>query len=400
MSNDRDGHDAPALLPPATPLARRLAALTALLVLGGLGLLLWLRLREASAEQARLEAARVESAAHADDAASLEVVRPVETTYTPTVVLQGTLEPVQAADVGFEVPGRIARVDVELGQHVETGQALASLDRASVGAQTAQTDAAIAVAQANVDMLRDRVALLETLTQSGAAPERELTMARQQLAVAEAQLGQARASLRSVQTVSADHVLRAPFAGVVTRVPHGVGAVAGPGVGLVRIEDLGSLRLRTTVSESELEALALGSTAALDGHGGATGTIRSLVRSLDPNTRRAPVEALFSNADGRLIANALERARVVVDRPRPALRLPSTTRRPNGTLLVIGAGNRVEARPVEAQTDLDGSWLVTAGLTLEDRVVLRPATAREGAVVMPLEGARTDTSVPQAVAAP
>jgi hypothetical protein len=80
--------------------------------------------------------------------------------------------------------------------------------------------------------------------------------------------------------------------------------------------------------------------------------------------------------------------------------LPSTTRRPNGTLLVIGAGNRVEARPVEAQTDLDGSWLVTAGLTLEDRVVLRPATAREGAVVMPLEGARTDTSVPQAVAAP
>ncbi|MDQ3036280.1 MAG: efflux RND transporter periplasmic adaptor subunit, partial [Myxococcota bacterium] len=322
---------------------------------------------------------------------------PAPATYTPIVVLQGTLEPVRAADLGFEVAGRVARVDVALGERVHAGQTLVALDRASLGAASAQSEAAIAVAQANVDMLRDRVELLGTLTRSGASPQRELTTATQQLAVAQAQLAQAQAGRRQIATSSADHLLRAPFDGVATRVPHGVGAVSGPGATLVRIEDLSSLRLRTTVSQRELEALTVGATATLDDHEGVTGTIQSAVRSLDPQTRRAPVEVLVPNEDGRLVANALVRARVVVGAPQPALRIPATTRRPNGTVLIVGADGRVEARSVEAIADLDGSWLVSEGLSSEDRVVVRPATAREGQVVVPREGAGDATTTQAAL---
>jgi RND family efflux transporter MFP subunit len=388
-------------LRPPPPLAQRIALLISLLAAAGLAFLLGARLRESATEQARREAERARIAREAGRAPEVAFVQATSATYTPLIVLQGTLEPIQAADLGFEVGGRVARVEVALGQTVRSGDVLVVLDRASVSAQTAQTEAAIAVARANVEMLRDRVALLRQLTASGAAPERELTTAEQQLAVAEAQLAQVQVNRQTVATVSADHVLRAPFGGVVTRVPSGVGAVVGPGQVLVRIEDLSALRLRTTVSQSELEALSVGATVVLEGVGGAdgrpvTGTVRTVVRSLDPQTRRAPVEVLFSNPDGRLVANAFVRGRLVVGSPRPALRLPATARRSDGTVLVIGTDGRVEARPVEAQADVDGSWLVFAGIGPDDRVVLRPAGLRIGQVVVPTPAATTPPSPPRA----
>lgn len=376
-----------AALRPPPPLARRAALLLAVLTLAALFVVLGARLDEASGQQEEIARAREAAAEAASQAAEVDVARPQSATYTPIVVLQGTLEPVRAADLGFEVAGRVARVEVALGERVHAGQTLVTLDRASLGAQSAQSEAAIAVAQANVDMLRDRVEMLGGLTRSGAAPERDLTTARQQLAVAEAQLGQAQAGRRQIATSSADHILRAPFEGIVTRVPNGAGAVAGPGATLVRVEDLSALRLRTTVSQSELEALSVGVTASIEGREGVTGTITSAVRSLDPQSRRAPVEVLVPNEGGQLVANAIVRARVVVGTPRPALRIPATTRRPNGTVLVVAQDGRVEARAVEALTDLDGSWLVSEGLGPEDRVVVRPAVAREGSVVVPVEAA-------------
>ncbi len=371
---------------PPPPLAKRLALLIGLLVVAGLGLALVVRIAASMQEQAELDAERQASADVAGQAARVEVVQPTAAETAPLVVLTGTLEPAQAADLAFEVPGRVASVAVRLGQPVRAGDVLVTLDRASVGAQSAQTTAAIGVAQANVDMLRDRVELLTGLARSGTVPERELTTARQQLAVAEAQLGQAQASRRQVAATSADHTLRAPFAGVVTRVPSGVGVMAGPGAALVRVEDLSSLRLRTTVNQSELELISVGMTAALEGSE-AAGTLVSVVRSLDQQTRRAPVEVHVPNEGGALVANAFVRARVTVGAARQALRVPATARRPNGTLLVVAEGDRVQAREVTAEADLDGSWLVTDGLSASDRVVVRPATARDGAVVSPFVAA-------------
>jgi membrane fusion protein (multidrug efflux system) len=381
----------PTEMRPPPPLAKRLAVLVTLLALGVLGTALGMRMMQALQEQAELEAARQEAADAAGQAAQVEVVRPVPAQTTPLVVLTGTLEPTQAADLAFEVPGRVASVAVQLGQAVRAGDVLVTLDRASLGAQSAQTTAAIGVAEANVEMMRDRVQLLTPLAQSGTVPERDLITARQQLAVAEAQLEQARASRRQVAATSADHTLRAPFDGVITRVPSGVGVTANPGVPLVRVEDLSSLRLRTTVNRSELEQLQVGMIAELEGSD-ARGTLRAVVRSLDSQTRRAPVEVHVPNENGTLVANGFVRARVTVGAARSALRVPASSRRPNGTVLVVGDGERVEARTVQANADLDGTWLVIDGLRESDRVVLRPATAREGTVVAPIDRAAATTT--------
>jgi RND family efflux transporter MFP subunit len=383
-ADDRPEMNAPVEMEPPPTFAKRVAllvgVLVTLLLLVGIGI----RMAGALDKRARLEQQRTEAARASGRTSQIAVVRPVAAQIAPMVVLSGTLEPAQAADLAFEVPGRVARLDVRLGQSVHRGDSLVTLDRESVGAASAQTTAAINVAQANADMLRDRVQLLEGLVRSGTSPERDLTTARQQLTIAEAQLTQAQASRRQVAATNADHTLRAPFDGVVTLVPSGVGVVANPGVPLARVEDLSSLQLRTTVNQSELDQLRVGMIATLEGSN-APGTLRAVVRSLDEHSRRAPVEVRVPNPSGTLVANALVRARVTVGEARPALRLPASTRRPDGKMLIVGAGARVEAREVQAEADLDGSWLVVDGIHSGDRVVLRPAAAREGAIVSPVE---------------
>lgn len=378
-------------LRPPPPLAKRLALLVGILVVVALGVVLAGRVGEALQEQAALEAERDSSAEAAGAAPEVTVVRPEATETAPVVVLTGTLEPAHAADLAFEAAGRVARVDVSLGQHVEEGDVIATLDRSSVGAQSAHSAASIRVAEANVTMARDRVELLERLTRSGGAPERDLTTARQQLAISEAQLAQARASRRTVAATSADHVLRAPFDGVVTRVPSGVGVAATPGMPLARVEDLTSLRLRTTVNRHELEALRVGAPVTLEGSG-AQGTIETVVRSLDVDTRRAPVEVRVPNDDGALVANAFVRASITVGERRPVLRIPGTALRPDSTVLVVGDGSRLVARTVTADLGPEGTWLVSDGLSPESRVVLRPAMVTEGTVVAPVEPPRAEVT--------
>jgi multidrug efflux pump subunit AcrA (membrane-fusion protein) len=149
------------------------------------------------------------------------------------------------------------------------------------------------------------------------------------------------------------------------------------------VEHLSALPLRTTVSEAELALLSEGMEARLE-TSGVVGHIVSMVRSLDPATRRAPVEVLIPNETGTLVAHAIVRARVIVGQPVPALRIPATSRRPNGTVLIVDEGGHVQSRAVEAQSDLEGHWLVTSGLTENDHVVVRPAATHEGALVAPV----------------
>jgi len=373
------------LRPPPT-VAKRVALLVTLLALGTLAVIVGGRLSEATDEMATLEEEREAAAGTSAEPTEVIVRRPQARETAAVVVLTGTLEPTQAADLGFRVPGRVSAVHVVLGQHVASGDVLVTLDSSRVGVQSAQSVAAIQVAQASVDMAADRVRRLEPLVASGTLASQELVTARQQLAIAEAQRNQARAGRRQVAVSSSDHRIRAPFDGVVTRVPSGVGVAANPGVPLVRVEDLSSLRLRTTVNRGQLQSLRVGMPVELD-ESDAVGTLEAVVRSLDTQTRRAPVEVRLPNTDGALVANSFTRARVTVGEARAALLIPNTARRPDGSVYVVGEGSRIESRAVTADLADDGDWLVTDGLSPDDRVLLRPAGMEVGTVVVPVEPA-------------
>src|SRR5579863_7868474 len=81
-----------------------------------------------------------------------EPVRPVlvATTHyeaeTPERSFVGTIKPRIEADMGFRVPGKVAKRLVEVGQTVEVGQPLATLDEIDLKLQAEQAEAELRAA--------------------------------------------------------------------------------------------------------------------------------------------------------------------------------------------------------------------------------------------------------------
>lgn len=112
----------------------------------------------------------------------------VLSTVTQTMALSGNLTPVGETDLDFATAGRVAAVNVQLGQAVKSGDILATLDPSQLQATLAQAQATLQSAQAKL-----------SLDQAGPTPQ---TLAQAQGSVTSAQVG-----LANAQTAYNDSVV-------------------------------------------------------------------------------------------------------------------------------------------------------------------------------------------------
>ena len=225
------------------------------------------------------------------------------------VELTGDLRPKAAADVAFKTGGQLLTLKVERGQSVKKGQLLAALSDGEAQAQLAQSEAAMAQTKAQLALAKDNEARAETLVAANAAPNSQAVAVRLQSEIARAALLQATAARDLASVNLANHQLKAPFDGVIVKVPDGVGQIVGAGVPLFRIETLDTLVLRTTVAEADMERVRVGDDVSIEANGGqkVVGKVRLVLRSLD-SSRRAPVEVDVPNKDQKLNAGGYVRA--------------------------------------------------------------------------------------------
>ena len=227
----------------------------------------------------------------------------------PAVELTGDLRPKSAADVAFKVSGLLLSVKVERGQLVKKGQVLAVLSDGEARAQLDQSAAAVTQASAQLALAQDNETRAAALVAASAAPNSQATAVRLQSEIARAALLHATAARDLANVNLANHQLKAPFDGVIVKVPDGSGQIVGAGVPLFRIETLDALVLRSTVAESDLERIKTGDEVTIEASGGqkVVGTVRVVLRSLD-SSRRAPVEVDVPNKDQKLNAGGYVRA--------------------------------------------------------------------------------------------
>ena len=226
----------------------------------------------------------------------------------------GTVEATEA-DLGFNLPGRIAEVAVREGERVGSGQVLARLDAAEVEARIEQAKAAADAARAVLaeleagarsedlsqarsavrsaeqraeDAARD-LARARRLFEGGAISREALDKAETAATVAEAAADQARQQLSAVRTgprperiaaqraavaqaeaavkaveVQADNaVIRAPFAGRVTIRHREPGEAVQPGQPVVTIMDPDDRWVRIYIPEDRIGAVNVGQPARI-----------------------------------------------------------------------------------------------------------------------------------------
>jgi RND family efflux transporter MFP subunit len=375
QAKDMD-HSLPRSHAPRAVLATALALV--LVTVGFVGV----RVKQALAKKENLAQERAAAQASVMKRPPTLTIHPTPARWKAHVDLKGTLKPWREADVGFELGGRLVRVNVAVGDKVEGGAALAVLDASRSLAQVSAAEAQARAAAASLAIAEDQAKRNDALAQTKSIPEAQAEQARQQVALARAQLEGAQAQARVAQTGAGLHTIAAPFKSIVTRAPTAAGGVVQPGAPLVHLEDTSRLRLSGTLGEDEVQLVPVGAAVTVIYRDrSVTGKVTAVVPSLDPATRRAPIEVEVPNAGpDSLLAWSFVRARIEGKGEIDVLRVPPAARRPGSQdeLVKVEAG-KARVIHVPHVVDDDGTWIVTSGLAADDVLLAQPDTdVREG----------------------
>lgn len=351
-----------------------------------------------------------------------------------TVSTAGNVSAPQSAALSFQTTGRVAQVNVQVGDTVKKGQALMALDttdldlalrtaQANLASAQANFDSAKAKSGTNADQLASAKATLDkaaaALQQAQAAYDRiggatnpSIGMTQQSLNLqqatddykaalanynvtvsglndtalrtAQAQLDSAQIAVEQAQSNLDKAKIVAPFDGVISAVNYTVGDTAGSSSGTsassgaVSIANLSNLQVQVTVAEVDLPKIQVGQTAqmTLDALPGKTYTAKVVridpVGTITQGVVNYPVTVAITDADSAIKPGMTANLNVAVDQRNDVLMVPNRAVRTQGNQKIVTVLYKGQTIQVPITTGLanDQSVEVTTGLQEGDTVVL------------------------------
>lgn len=278
-------------------------------------------------------------------AQNAQVVKVESKPVSRTVLLAGEFLPYERVDLHARVSGFVEKVHVDRGSVVREGDLLVTLSAPEMEAQVAESEAKVKAAESAVAEASARLVAAESTYErlakasatEGAVSGQELQLAKQAaeaarsaMRAAEASSAAAGASLAALRKVQQYLSIRAPFSGVITERMAHPGALAGPATGpLLRLEQVERLRLVVAVPEAEFGGVRPGARVpfqvAAFPNRSFTGVVARVAPSVDPKTRKAPVELDVANGSGAFAPGMYAEVNWPARSAAPALLVPATS---------------------------------------------------------------------------
>jgi len=154
---------------------------------------------------------------------------------SPARSFVGTIRPRVETDIGFRVPGKIAKRLVEVGQTIEIGQKLAELDQVDLKLQAEQAEAEFRAATGVLAQASAAEARAKELRGKGWSTEAQMDQARAAADEARARFNRAERSVDLTRNSLSYATLHADTRGVVTATLVDAGQVVAAGQAAVRV---------------------------------------------------------------------------------------------------------------------------------------------------------------------
>ena len=228
----------------------------------------------------------------------------------------------QRADIGFEFPGRVARVLVENGQQVKAGEILAELNTDALKIEKREWKAARAEVLARLAQLDKDLRRFDQLSAKGYVSQGQLDELRSRQQSASAQLRQVDEKLRALDLRLSKSRLTAPFTGEIAGVDVEAGEVVQAGMSVLQVVQSGSNEAVFGVSDRLGRDLVIGQTLPVSGSkGNWSAKLIAVSRNLDWRTQTRSIRVELPDStplvDGETIHLVLRE-----QRQRPGLWLP------------------------------------------------------------------------------
>lgn len=320
--------------------------------------------------------------------------------------LAGRTTPYLVSDVRPQVSGIIKSRRFEEGTQVKAGQVLYEIDPAPYAATAAEAKAALASSKATVEANRLKAQRYGELLGIEGVSQQEADDAQMSYQQALASVAQTQAALASAQ-INLDYTqVRAPISGRIGKstVTPGALVTANQETALATIRTLDPIYVDMTQSSAELLKLRrlIGEAGVKSGRAkvhlrledgsqySQSGTMKFAEVSVDESTGSVTLRAEFPNPDGLLLPGMYVRAMLDQSISKSAIMAPQqgVTRdlKGNATALVLTPDNKVEQRTLVAERAIGDRWLISDGLAEGDRLIVEGTSkVRAGDMVNPVD---------------
>jgi macrolide-specific efflux system membrane fusion protein len=335
-------------------------------------------------------------------------------TVTETISAAGTLASSYTGAANFATAGKVASIDVKVGDVVSAGQKLATVDSTQAAKQLQVAKANLAVAQDNLDTAEDA----EDTPATGQNSQNSSQSAANSVTSAQAKLDQAELDVQTAQEALDNTTLYAPGAGTVTAVNGAVGQQSSSGssassgsaqsssgsgqgsqgssnsaaatsssssTGFITITDMAGLVVNTSVAEIDVSKVKAGQKATVTLNALPDKPVQASVSSINltPTTSGSVVSygaqlALTDPPDG-LRPGQSASVVITVASAENALSVPAAavTTAGNTNVVTVQENGQNVTRQVQVGIRGESTVQITSGLTEGENVVLT-ATASTG----------------------
>src|SRR5439155_4741627 len=321
--------------------------------------------------------------------AEVAVVTVQATSVPVTTELSGRVSAIRIAEVRARVAGILLKRNFKEGTEVRAGDVLFEIDPAPLQAVRASASAAVAKAEANLQDAQAKTARFKTLIEVNAVSKQDYDTAVAASSQGEAEVLSAKAALETASLNLGYTKVVAPISGRIGTAKVTEGALVGQNETtlLAVIQQLDPIYVDLTQSSAELFKLkdeltsgrmqsdGVDAKATLLSDNGREyrehGTMQSSEVTVDASTGSVGRRALFPNLNRDLLPGMFVRARIKEGMRPNAFLVPqiavSRDSKGGATVLLVGAGNKVEQRVVMTERAVGDQWLVSAGIAPGDR---------------------------------
>lgn len=301
------------------------------------------------------------------DEALVAVTAVKDTVFNHYLDIQGNVDTKENILVQPEMPGTLTSLTVKAGQRVGKGQILGRVDDGGLSQQVASMETQYQLAKTTFERQKN-------LWNQKIGSEIQYLQAQTQMISLQKQVASARAQL-------AKTIIRAPFSGTIDEVfvERGQVVSASP-QGLMRIVNLSQMYVSTTVPESYIGKLKVGTLVDvyLTSLGKTyKGRVRQVGNYINPNNRSFGIEVSVPNPDNLLRPNQVAKLKIIDYTNPKAIVVPTNVVQEDGdgnkfVFVVANANGKTGIAKkvlVEVGKSSDNVTEITSGLSANDVIV-------------------------------
>jgi RND family efflux transporter MFP subunit len=285
----------------------------------------------------------------------------------------GTLEGTDSADLRFKISGKLAYLDVKVGERVEKGDLIAGLD-------TQDLNIALQQARNNFEAKDATAKRAEDDVKDSASDETHTE--REERTAAQKARDNAFDDIKAAQRAFQDAAIYSPLSGIVTKADPNIGQVVTPSDVIVQIVDQSEYVFEAEVDESDLGKVRLGQLADVTLNSYPDQVFKAAVSEITPTTETTDsgatvviVKLALGKPEINFVSGINGQADIVIDSVSNALVIPLDALMENDEV-TVKKGESFERVKVQTGLQSDSEVEIKSGLNVGDQVVINPTAVK------------------------